>query len=132
MAQIRTGHMESDGNAINLDLGFIPNYFEIHNLNAAAGEIECIKWFGSEMGNAKEIQYDEQADSGTVYAQGNYVSSGGLISAYDATTINTTNPVAVTGGKGVTIGANFSDDSDELFYIAVQSDRDTDHGDINA
>lgn len=45
--------------------------------------------------------------------------------------VNVSNPAAVdvTGGKGLTISASFSDDSDVIFFIAIEADRDQDLGD---
>lgn len=45
--------------------------------------------------------------------------------------INASNPgaVDVTGGKGLTISASFQADSDVIFYIAIEADRDENLGD---
>lgn len=37
---------------------------------------------------------------------------------------------AVAGGKGVTVAAAFMDDGDAIYYEAIESDRNVDHGDI--
>ena len=39
------------------------------------------------------------------------------------------NLVANEGGKGVTLSASFMDDGDEVYYVAIEADRDVDHGD---
>lgn len=139
MAHIVTGHLESDGNAINLPLGFVPDCFIVFNQEAVATEVFAVVWFGSEMGNNKEIQFKALADNGTSGGLTlDYVSSGGFISAYTAKTIDSgtsnddSDPTRATGAAGVTIHANFSDDGDELWYIAISADKVTDHGDINA
>lgn len=40
------------------------------------------------------------------------------------------NLLVSSGGKGVTLSATFMDDGDEIYYFAVMSDREVDHGDI--
>jgi hypothetical protein len=134
MPQIRTGHIESNGAAINIPLGFVPNYFKIINAAAADGEVAAIEWFGNEQGDAKSFFTYKHTASGfattdTTFA---YEASAGLLSDYDTKSISTSNPILVSGGKGVTVSADFSDDGDELWYIAIGSDREVDHGDINA
>jgi len=45
--------------------------------------------------------------------------------------INVSNPgvADVVGGKGVSLSASFSDDSDVIYYVAIEADRDQDLGD---
>jgi len=212
MGQIVTKHFEADGNAVNLNLGFIPSYVRVTNFMAADTEVAAIEWF-KEMGDAVEIWWNN-SDTG----EQNFVpkSSGGYISAYDASqvgvrksctfdytggamedlvtcaghgyvdgeavkfvaggglatglsalkiyyvrdvTLNTfrvsetrggavaemtsdgtppnyvfsiDNLPEMPGGKGITIAAAFMDDSDEIYVLAMEADRDMDEGDINA
>ncbi len=130
MNQIHVGHFEADGGAHNLVLGFVPNKITIYNTAAVAGEVFKIEWW-KEMGNAAEIQHTVLADNGST---GNlsidYVSTGGSVSSYNTASVQTTDPVQVQGGEGVTIAATFMDDGDEIYYEAICSDRDVDHGDI--
>lgn len=132
MPQIRTGHFISDGNAYNLVLGFVPSYLKLFNLMAAAGEVAMIEWFG-ELGDDKEIQTKMLADNGST---GNttftYVASGGSVQDYDAKSISLVNPILVSGGKGVTIATGWLDDNDVIYYIAIEADRDVNHGDLGA
>lgn len=141
MSQIVVGHLESDGAAINLPLGFVPDVLFLFNANAAAAEVFLSVWFGGEMDDAAEIQFKALADNGNTGGLTiDYVSSGGYISDWTYTTSyidkGTSNddddPVRITAQKGVTISADFSDDSDELWYIAIGADKVKDHGDINA
>lgn len=141
MSQIVVGHLESDGAAINLPLGFVPDVVFLFNAMATAGEVFLSVWFGGEMVDAAEIQAKSLADNGsTAGLTWDYVSSGGYISDYTyATTAldkGTSNddddPVRNTAQKGITISADFSDKSDELWYIAIGADKVKDHGDINA
>ena len=126
MSQIRTGHFEADGGAHNLILGFVPSYLRIMNFMAADTEVAVIEWF-KEMGDAVEIWW-MNSDTG----EQNFVpkGSGGYISEYDANSVQSSEPVKVLGGQGVTIDAAFMEDSDEIYYFAIEADRDVDHGDI--
>ena len=130
MGQIRTGHFEADGGAHNLVLGFVPSYLLVINAGAADTEVWKLEWF-DEMGDAQEIWHyminnDGADDVDTPVKKG----SGGYISEYDTNSVQTSDPILVGGGKGVTIAAAFMDDSDEVYYVAIESDRDVDHGDI--
>lgn len=120
---IRTGHFEADGNAVNLELGFTPSYFKIYNATnfGTENEIVAVEWWGE---TNKEIQHKAQKNDGGGDAYDlNYETSSGIISAYAGSS---------TASKGVTIAASFMADSDECYYVAVKSERDVDHGDINA
>ena len=131
--QIRIGHFEADGAAVNLPLGFIPQYIMLINQAAADGEPIMIQCFGTEMGDAKEIWHLRHAnDGGSDRDTPVYKSSGGYIQDYDTTSVQTSDPVKPTGGKGVTISASWMDDGDEIWYVAIEGDRYTDHDDINA
>lgn len=131
MGQIRTGHFQADGDAYNLELGFIPNYLKLINANAGTGEVAVIEWFGQDQGDDKAFQCTIIADNGTTSGVNfNTVASGGYASEFDTQSINTSNPVQVTGEYGVTIAATWMDDDDEIWYVAIQSDRDEDLGDV--
>lgn len=130
MSQIRCGHFEADGNAYNLVLGFVPDYIKIINANAADTEVQALEWF-SEFGDDMEIwHYIMNNDGGNDITTPVKKGSGGYVAEYDTNSISSANPVTVSGGKGVTISASFMSDSDEIYYIAIQGDRDVDHGDI--
>ncbi len=130
MNQILTGHFEADGGAHNLILGFVPNYLCLYNTGAVAGEVFKVEWW-KEMGDADAIVHTVLADNGST---GNlsidFDGSTGPVSSYNTNSVNTTNPVEVLGGEGVTIAATWMDDGDEIYYFAVCADREVDHGDI--
>ena len=121
----RYGKFVGTGSDVNLILGFIPSYFRITNFNATDTEVAVIEWW-KEMGDDVAVHWIN-SDAG----EANFLakSSGGLIAEYDTNAITTGTTVSVGGGKGVTIGAAFMDDSDVLYYEAYLSDRDVDHGD---
>jgi hypothetical protein len=132
MSQILTGHFEADGGEHDLNLGFVPDYIMIVNANAATGEVAKIEcWLDEDVDDYSfqtVIIADNGSTSGTNWQR---VTSNGYLSEYDETTITSTpDPVTVAGGKGVTIAAAFMDDSDEIWYMAIMSDRDVDAGDI--
>jgi len=136
----RTGHFEADGADVNLNLGFVPAYIRITNVNAADTEVITLEWW-AEMGDSKEIWYYKlNNDGGDDIDSPVKNGSGGYVAEYDTTAVDTgtedsdTDPVRVTGGQGVTISAAFMDDGDEVYYIAFgpNDERDVDHGDINA
>lgn len=131
MPQVKFGHFQSAGTAYNLELGFIPDYLELINANAVTGEVAVIKWFGAEQGDDKAFQYTILVDNGST-GDANFatVASGGHASAFDTQTVNTSNPVKITGEYGVTIAATWMDDDDEIWYVAMQGDRDEDKGDV--
>ena len=61
-------------------------------------------------------------DNGTTgNSNANYRSSGQIISSYAGT---------ASAAKGVTISADFMDDSDEIYWRAFKAEKDTDAGDI--
>jgi hypothetical protein len=125
MATIRAGHYEADGNAVNLVLGFVPNYIRVLNTAAADTEVAVIEWF-YEMGDGVDIQWNN-TDAG----EQNFVynASGGYINEYDTNSITTGTTLSVGGGQGVTISASYQDNSDEIYYLAILADMETDHGD---
>ena len=132
MGQIRVGHFEADGAAVNLVLGFRPDYFMAVNNTAADTEPIKIEWW-REGGDAVELwHYNHDNDGGDDINTPAWKSSGGYISDYNTNSVTTGTTVSVGGGQGVTISATWMDDSDEIYYVAIQGDRDVDHGDINA
>ncbi len=113
------GHFQADGDAHNLSLGFTPSIFEVWNANAAAGEDGHIIHF---FDDGNEFHTKMIADNGsTGNTNHNYRSSSQIISSYAGTS---------SAAKGVTIGASFMDDNDEIYWRAFKADKDTDAGDI--
>lgn len=128
---IEFGTIISDGGAFNLEFDAgIPDHIEIYNLMAAAGEVFKIDWFRN-MGDGKEIQYKALADNGV---------TGGLTLDYLAdagfVTIRNADAIAADTGKtrhqGVTIGADFTDDNDVIYYKAYFNCQFKDRGDQGA
>ena len=130
MAVIKTGKFVATGSDVILDLGFVPDYLKLFNANAATGEVMAIEWF-NQAGAGKEFHTTVIADNGTTgNASFGYVSSGGEVEAtVESTTVQTSDPVQVTGKRGVQIDASWMDDGDVIYYIAIKADRDQDLGD---
>lgn len=133
---IKVGHFQSDGGAYNLELGFVPDYIKIWNLAAAAGEIAIQEWF-SDLGDAFAIVHRMLVDNGSTGTDTvEYITSGGAISKLDTTTIDAgtenddTDPVRKTASKGVTIATGWSDDDDEVYYLAIGNANFEDIGDV--
>jgi hypothetical protein len=128
---IEFGTVISSGAAINLDFeAGVPDHIEVYNLMAAAGEVFKVDWF-SNMGDAKEIQYKALADNGSTGGLTlDYVSSGGYISERDADAIAAS--TGTTRHQGVTIGADFSDDNDVIYYKAFFNCQFKNRGDEGA
>lgn len=220
MGQIRTGKFISTGEAINLDLGFIPAWARFINASAAVNEVMVLEYW-NQCGDAQEFWKYPINDQGSTTAV-DFIkkSSGGYLSEYDTVsatgkqmvltfdytggaaedllTCTTASQVphngqsvkfvesgglptglgerlnyyvidsgtygagtfrisltpggsrveftsdgtptnyfvniseaepGITGGKGLTISADFSDDSDVIYFIAIEADRDQNLGD---
>jgi len=130
MGQIKTGKFTATGSDVILNLGFVPDYLKLFNANAASGEVMAIEWF-NQSGEGKEFHTTRIADSGsTGNTNFSYVSSGGEVEAtVEEATVQTSDPVQVTGKRGVQIDASWMDDGDVIYYLAIQADRDQDLGD---
>lgn len=105
---IRTGTVEGTGAAINISLGFIPDYVKV--INVEDGDI-MFEWFAG-MTNGHAIQSINVVDSGTSGAAGlSRITSNG-ISAYNGST---------TAGAGFTLGTAISENGKDLAYLAVRN-----------
>jgi len=144
MNQIRTGHFEADGNDVTLNLGFVPDYIMLVNEGAVAAEVIKIEWWysagvtkelhhyrhgsgaGSSIPNASSPRWETSGEIEAAYPQSTDATVGTVTVMGDATV------VAVTNRMGIKIDASWMDNSDEIYYLAIKSDREVDHGDINA
>jgi len=87
MGQIATRTFISDGNAANIDIGFIPAYAKILNANAAVNEIVAMEYFNLG-GDAKEFAKYIINDQGTTTALDVVKQTGsGYISEYDTVAV---------------------------------------------
>jgi hypothetical protein len=102
MGQIVVRKFISDGNAYNLDLGFVPAWARVINLNAADTEVYELEYF-NQFGDAQEIwKYMIDNDGGGDVNTPVKNSSGGYISEYNSAADATAHKAAVafdfTGG----------------------------------
>jgi len=110
---VRTGTVEGTGSAINIELGWIPDYVKVFNYDDAGSLFPTIEWWKG-MPDASGLKTLRVVDSGsTGNASQNRITSNG-ISAYSG--------VAGANAKGFTIGAdsdlNVSEET--LYYIAIR------------
>ena len=132
MNQIKFFKVKSSGANLTLQFGFVPDYLKLVNVTAmSAGNKAVLEWFGALMGDAREVEHVCLADNGTTAKLTiNYVATGGYVAEFDTVAVQTSDPVKVTGGLGVTITASgFASNDDEIYGIAIQGDIAVDLGD---
>lgn len=116
--KFKQAQVTGTGSAINVEVGFVPDYVKVVNANAATGEIMALEsWKGQSDGDsfATTIIADDGSTSDTNYG----VEGTNGLSEYDTEVIQTSDPITNTGFKGFTIPAAFQDASDVLHYIAL-------------
>ena len=140
MNQILTGHFEADGNDVTLPFGFVPDYLLVINSAAVEDEIMKIEWFQS-AGVINELHHQVIQNDGVGGEESAIWTAGGeietIVSASDSPVVGNVTVMgetvsSVTSRMGVTIDASFMDNGDEIYYLAIKTDREVDHGDINA
>lgn len=109
---IRTGSVEGTGSAINVSLGFVPDYVKVFNYDDAGSLFSTLEWWKG-MTDGHALKTSSIVDSGsTGNASSEKITSDG-ISEYAGDSDN---------GEGFTIGAdadiNATDET--VFYIAVR------------
>ena len=136
MHETVTIKFQADGNPCNLELGFIPDFAEIYNLNAAYGSPFKIEWCPL-FSEGREIWYNRISDNtATGAASIHYKTSGGYISSYQGVTYepgaenDDSDPACANGFSGITIDSGFMSDDDNILVIAHRSLRLEDLGDI--
>ncbi len=127
MNDIKVFSFTADGNDVTLQFGWVPDYLRLVNATAlaTAGSKGILEWFGSVMGDGKQIEHIVLADNGST---GNKdlvnTASGGHLAQVQTPTIQTANPVKVLGGVGVKITASgFMADNDVIYGVAIRADR---------
>ena len=113
---IKIGTFVADGNAVNIECGFKPQYVRLVNITANTahelfGGLSCI------------YQYDNSGNS--VFA-----ADADGISTYDTASFSETNSVvSASGYQGFTVNADTMSDSDVCYYLAIGHIFEEDHGD---
>jgi hypothetical protein len=119
MPNVKVGTETSTGAAININLGFDPDYFCIENQNAAEGEVAKVEKYGGQTGEFQTFKNTVNSATSSGVTNFYYDSSGTYLSAYDTATVVSGTEVYVSGGIGITVAAAFSDNADVLFYHAI-------------
>jgi len=113
MQEVSIGSVEGTGAAINVSLGFKPDYVRAVNYTDTAGDVAAVEWF-SGMTAAHGLKTLGIADDGTSSDESAaFITSLG-ISQYDGTDALT---------EGFTIGADtdVNVDGDTIVYIAIRN-----------
>ena len=96
------------GSDIDVELGFTPSYVKVINRTQAT----MLEWVQG-MGDDNGIEYASGGGLTSVTSDG--------ITALSTSSVQTTDPVTVTGFNGFQIPAAFQSDGDELYYIAARN-----------
>jgi len=115
---IRTGTVEGTGAAINIELGFVPDYVEVYNADDAGGLAPTVKWWNG-MADGSGLKTLKSVDSGTTGNASSAAIVAGGISEYagDSTP-------GAQKRQGFTIGtdADLNVNGETLFYTAVRGE----------
>lgn len=112
MNVVKTGKITGTGAAINVSLGFVPDYVEVYNNNDAGSLWPTIKWWRG-MANGSGLKTLRVVDNGsTGNASQNKVTTNG-ISAFNGST---------AAARGFTIGADtdLNVNGEDMFFIAYR------------
>lgn len=107
--EIKVGSYTGTGAAINVELGFTPDYVKV--INVTDGD-EYWEWFSS-MTNAHAIYTRTVTDNG--------VTGNASITRITANGITPLNPTDFTTKQGFTIGTALSESGDTFAYVAVRN-----------
>lgn len=109
---IRTGSVEGTGSAINVSLGFVPDYVEVFNYDDAGSLFPTLKWWKG-MTDGHALKTSSIVDSATTgNASSEKITTGG-ISEYAGDDDN---------APGFTIGTDgdVNVSAETIFYTAVR------------
>jgi len=113
MQDVVTGTVEGTGSAINISLGFIPNYVKVYNYDDAGALAPTVEWWGgmSDGHGVKTLSIKDDGSTSNYSSQ--KITSGGISEYSGATTASS---------KGFSIGTdsdiNVTDET--LYYMAVR------------
>lgn len=105
MNNVKVGTYTGTGAAINIELGFIPDYVRI--VNATDGDIAW-EWFYG-MGAADALQGTNHADT-----QFSLITSNG---------VDSYSPTDFTNNKGFTVGTSLSENAKVFYYVALRNNQ---------
>jgi len=112
---VAVGSVEGTGSAINVSIGFTPDYVKCFNYDDAGGLFCTVEWWTG-MTDGHGLKTTSITDSGTTGKKSSEKITTGGISAYSGTTAG--------NGAGFTIGADadINASAETIFYIAVGKD----------
>lgn len=110
---IRTGSVEGTAAAINVQLGFVPDYVRIFNYDDAGSLFPTIEWWKG-MTDGHALKTKSIADDGTTSNKSSEKITSGGISEYAGTEAG--------DSPGFTIGtdADMNVTDETIFYVAVR------------
>lgn len=108
---IKSGTVEGTGAAINVSLGFLPNYVKVFNYDDAGSLFSTIEWW-SGMASGHGLKTKSITDSGSTGNKSSEKITSGGISQYAG---STSAAVGFTIGTDADINAN----GETLFYLAI-------------
>lgn len=109
---MKTGSYTGTGAAINIELGFVPDYVKV--LNATDGDIMWEWWNGFGAGDA--LQQINVVDSGSSGANGMELITANGIDTYE--------PSDYSAKDGFTIGTALSESGKTFRYVAMRNMQD--------
>lgn len=124
MAKIKTGTFTSDGNAESIALGFKPDYIRVFNDSTSTDGVIIFEWFGATAGNEKGFKTFSSDAAGAVISPvyDATATDGGASTKTGSTPAVSGETLSFTGEEGFTISAGFMDSTDDIWWIAMQSD----------
>lgn len=116
--KFKQGTITGTGSAINVEVGFVPDYVKVVNENAIEGEIMVLESFKAQL-DGDSVATWSILDNGTDTTKNIGIEGTNGLSEYDASDIQITDPITNLGFAGFTIPAAFQDNADVMHYIAM-------------
>lgn len=109
---IRTGSVEGTGAAINVSLGFVPDYVKVFNYDDAGSLFPTLEWWKG-MTDGHALKTTSIADDGTTSKKSSEKITSNGLSEYAGST---------SAGSGFTIGteSDVNASGETIFYLAVR------------
>ena len=111
MNNVKVGSYTGTGAAINIELGFIPDYVRIWNVTD--GDV-CFEWFYG-MGAADVLKTQDIVDNATT---GNHA-----LSLVTSAGVDAYNPADYASELGFTVGTALSESGKTFYYVALRNSQ---------
>ena len=113
---IKIGYFKGDGNAVNVECGFKPQYVRLVNVT----QDSIYELFGGQGCHVCSLVAGSEA----------ITADSDAISTYDsATASESDSEVSVSGYQGFKVNADIQTDDDLCYYLAIGHCLEEDHGD---